>query len=175
MKNTVDYDEMFGTNKNKNGGTSHEQPKPELDRFERDRLEREARQERLEDFRRRPKRNEGFFARSDGFADMRYGERPKTYYSRRRYNQLKMLDDIIEYIDGIVIGVLFGTLLWLLLKSFLAVCIAFEVGFVAGVFLKLMVHDGMTFTAAKKSAIVPVIGSLIFVVMVIVIFSVERS
>lgn len=166
MKNIVDYDEMFAAKRNTKGKS---EKKDQPDVFERDRLEREAREARLEEFRRRTKNREGFFERSDGFADIEYGERPKTFFSRSRYYDLKMLDSFIEYIDGAALGVLLAVLLWVVMKSFIAAVVAFDIGFAGGVFLKLIVHDGMTFSAAKVHAIPKIIETVIISVFVVLI------
>ncbi len=172
MKKTVDYDEMFGLNQGKKDTQKKDKPaNDKANAFERDWAERQAHQKRLEEFRKRPKRQEGFFERSDGFADIEFSKRPKTPYLWSRYNALKLLDNAVECIDGILVGVLFSVIIWLILKSFTAVVIAFEIGFLAGILLKFKVREQMTFKEAVRHALPPFLMTVAVILLMVIVLN----
>ena len=164
MSNMVDYDEMF--DKKPKQKSEHEPdlrpehfriPEQEIaakkaaakeaewqERYQKDLAERNKHSEVLENFRNGPKHYEGYFERSEGFAEMRYGDTPPPIYMRRarsRYYSLKRTDFIFEYIDGFLGALLFGIVVWALFPSLIPVTIAAAVGFISGVVLKLRVRD----------------------------------
>ncbi|MBR1723830.1 MAG: hypothetical protein IJ723_02250 [Ruminococcus sp.] len=176
MNNTVDYDKMFKDNDTPDTG-SNVPPKSakELEweeRYKKDLAERNMHSEKLERFRNGPKHYEGYFERADGFADMRYPDKPSVFngYAYDRYLSLRQLDLFLEYIDGFLGAVLFGVIVWCVFPSFIPVTIAAAVGFVAGILLKFRVRDRMSGKMALKRILPLSIILAVIVLLIIVAF-----
>lgn len=180
MNRPVDYDKMFGK-------PSDAKPtNPELDaelkkekewqeRWKKDMAERNRHSEAVENFRNGPKHHEGYFERSEGFADIYYpdGPPPRGLFSRRsreRYYDYVTTDLFLEYIDGFLVAALLGILVWALFPFVIPVTIAAGLGFILGVNLKLRVRDRMPAGIAFKRALPCYIILPILVAVIIVVF-----
>ncbi len=170
MNNTPDYDEMFKKASDKPPKTEAE--KKWEDRYKKDLAERNRHSETVERFRNGPKHHESFLDRSEGFAEMAYGDSPPPIYakySRRRYYSLKRLDFFFEYIDSFAVAALLGVVVWMLFPYFIPVSLAAAIGFIAGTVLKLKVHDrfpaNQVFRAGLPIYITVVISEVILLIV----------
>ena len=160
MNNNVDYDKMFGTNS---------PPKTERERQYEERCrqyadERNGLNETVEQFRSRPKNHEGFFERADTFTELQEARDP---FARYRRKETSLLDFIAEYIDGCLVGTLFGVITWLLTHSKVPVTIAVLIGFTIGLVLQFRVHDRLSAKETIKNVLPGFI--VVFIVSVYVL------
>lgn len=175
MNKPVDYDDLFPK-----PPAHHNLPKSEIDkekewqeRWKKDMAERNAHSERVEKFRNGPKHHEGYMERSEGFADIQYPGGPPIYsrWARNRYQDLKFIDFVFEYIDAFAGAVLVGVVVWMLFPYLIPVALAADVGFNLGITLKLRVRDRMPSWQAFKCGLPMGIVSTVLTLIIIIAFT----
>lgn len=166
MKNTVDYDEMFGTS------TPPEADKKRKyeERCRRANAERNELNDSVENFRNRPKNREGLFDRADCFSDESYSMRndysSMTRFQRDKYTSEEMRTVFWECFDGVAVGTLLAVVVWILSPVCAYVTVAGAVGFIVGLALKLLLHDRFPMRAALKQGLRYIPVGVFFTVIV---------